>query len=94
MADSSMTNISAVESYGKNLSNISQQMVQIFTQLKQQTDSVGQYWNDKQYQQFRQDFSTDIMKDVQEISARMNIFCKYIEEMCKIHRMAQNQKYY
>ena len=34
------------------------------------------------------------MKDVQEISARMNIFCKYIEEMCKIHRMAQNQKYY
>lgn len=94
MADSSMTNISAVESYGKNLNNISQQMVQIFTQLKQQTDSVGQYWNDKQYQQFRQDFSTDIMKDVQEISARMNIFCKYIEEMCKIHRMAQNQKYY
>ena len=94
MADSSMTNISAVESYGKNLSNISQQMVQIFTQLKQQTDSVGQYWNDKQDQQFRQDFSTDIMKDVQEISARMNIFCKYIEEMCKIHRMAQNQKYY
>ena len=94
MVDSSMTNISAVESYGKNLRNISQQMVQIFTQMKQQTDSVGQYWNDKQYQQFRQDFSTDIMKDIQEISARMNCFCAYIDEMCKIHRMAQNQKYY
>ena len=94
MVDSSMTNISAVESYGKNLSNISQQMVQIFTQLKQQTDSVCQYWNDDQYKRFRQDFDIDIMKDIREISAKMNIFSKYIEEMCKIHRMAQNQKYY
>lgn len=94
MADSSMKNISAVESYGKNLNNISQQMVQIFQQLKQQTDSVIQYWDDDQYKRFRQDLDTDIMKDVREISAKMNIFAKYIEEMCKIHRMAQNQKYY
>lgn len=41
MADSSMTNISAVESYGKNLNNISQQMVQTFTQFKQQTALVS-----------------------------------------------------
>ena len=61
-----MKNISAVESYGKNLNNISQQMVQIFQQLKQQTDSVIQYWDDDQYKRFRQDLDTDIMKEFSE----------------------------
>ena len=35
MADSSMTNIGAVEQYGKNLANVNQQMVQIFKQIRQ-----------------------------------------------------------
>ena len=43
MADSSMRNIGNVEQYGKNLANVNQQMLQIFTKLKQQTDGVGHY---------------------------------------------------
>lgn len=94
MADSSMRNIGNVEQYGKNLTNVNQQMLQIFAKLKQQTDGVGHYWDDEMYEHFRQDFDQDIMKKIQEISAKMEVFAKYVEQMCRIHRMAQEQKYY
>ena len=83
MADSSMRNIGAVEQYGKNLANVNQQMLQIFTKIRHDM-----------FDHFRQDFDSDIMKKIQEISTKMSVFTKYIEEMCKIHRMAQQQKYY
>ena len=94
MADSSMTNIGAVEQYGKNLSNVNQQMVQIFKQIRQQTEGLKSSWNDNMFENFRMDFDQDIMKKIQEISTKMEVFSKYVEEMCKIHRMAQQQKYY
>ena len=43
---------------------------------------------------FAQDFDNDIMKHVQEISAKMDLFSKYVAKMVEIHRMAQHQKYY
>ena len=95
MADnSSMKNVSAVEQYGKNIANVNQQRLQIFQKMRQQTQSVASYWDDDQYQQFSRDFDQDIMKKIQEISVKMEVFSKYVAEMVKIHRMAQQQKYY
>lgn len=95
MADnSSMTNVGQVEQYGKNLGQVNQQMLQIFKQMRQQTHSVGHYWKDDQYKRFAQDFDQDIMKNIQEISAKMDMFSKYVAKMVEIHRMAQQQKYY
>ena len=94
MADSSMRNIGAVETYGKNLANVNQQMMEIFKKVKQQTDYLKAYWDDDMFDRFREDFDSDIMKKVQEISAKMEVFTKYVEKMCEIHRMAQHQKYY
>jgi hypothetical protein len=95
MADnSSMTNVSQVEQYGKNLAQVNQQMLQIFKQMRQQTKAVGTYWKDDQYKRFQQDFDQDIMKNIQEISAKMDMFSKYVAKMVEIHRMAQQQRYY
>jgi uncharacterized protein YukE len=94
MADSSMTNISVVESFGKNLENINQQMNQIFAKMKQQTHDVGNYWKDDMYEKFRQDFDQDILKHAQEISMKLELFSKYVERQCQFHRMAQQNKYY
>ena len=95
MADnSSMTNVSQVEQYGKNLAQVNQQMLQIFKQMRQQTKAVGIWWKDDQYKRFQQDFDQDIMKNIQEISAKMEMFSKYVAKMVEIHRMAQQQKYY
>jgi uncharacterized protein YukE len=94
MADSSMSNIGAVETYGKNLANVNQQMIQIFQKMRTQTESLRNAWNDDQFDRFRQDFDQDIMKKIREISVKMEMFSKYVEEMCKIHRMAQQNKYY
>ena len=94
MSDSSMRNIAAVESYGKNIQNVQQQMMEIFKKLKTQTDQTKAYWDDDMFDNFSVKFDQDIMKKVQEISVAMNMFAKYVEEMTKIHRMAQNQKYY
>lgn len=95
MADnSSMSNVSAVEQYGKNIANVNEQMLQIFKKMSEQTHTVGNYWKDDMYERFAQDFDLDIMKSIQEISAKLQVFSKYVEEMCKIHRMAQQKKYY
>ena len=95
MADnSSFRNVGAVEDYGKKLATVNQQMLQVFTAMRQQTEALGHYWDDDMYEHFRQDFDQDIMKKIQEISVKMDMFAKYVEKMCKIHRMAQQQKYY
>ena len=95
MADnSSMTNVSQVEQYGKNLAQVNQQMLQIFKKMREQTRTVGYSWKDDQYDRFAQDFDNDIMKNVQEISAKLELFSKYVAKMVEIHRMAQQQKYY
>lgn len=95
MADNSiMNNIAAVEQYGKNLQNINLQMMQIFQKMREQTQAVGSAWKDDAYTHFSQDFDQDVMKKVQEISAKLELFSKYVEKQCEIHRMAQQNKYY
>ena len=95
MADnSSMKNVSQVEQFGKNISQVNQQMLAIFQKLRQQTQSVACVWDDDQFKHFSHDFDHDILKNVQEISVKMEIFAKYVEEMVKIHRMAQSARYY
>lgn len=95
MADnSSMLNIGMVEQYGKNIAQVNQQMLQIFQKMKQQTTQVGSVWKDDMYEKFSQDFDQDIMKKVQEISMKMEMFSKYVEKQCQFHRMAQQNKYY
>lgn len=55
MADNSiMTNISAVQNYGKNLQKAQQQLLQITQQIKKQTESIGNIWKDDQFQKFNQ----------------------------------------
>lgn len=93
MADSVMRNIGNVEQYGKNLANISQQLLEIFGKLKQQTDGVGHYWEDDNYELFRQVFDQDIMKKIQEVSVQLDNFAKFVEGKCKIQRMYQSNKY-
>ena len=94
MADnSSMTNVTMVEQYGKNIAQVNQQMLQIFQKMKQQTQSVGTYWKDDMYTRFSQDFDQDILKKVREISLKMEMFSKYVEKQCQFHRMAQQNKY-
>ena len=57
MADNSiMTNISAVQNYGKNLQKAQQQLLQITQQIKKQTESIGNIWKDDQFQKFKLDF--------------------------------------
>lgn len=95
MADnSSMRNVSQVEQYGKNISNVNQQMLMIFSKLRQQTQGIASVWDDDQFSRFSQDFDKDIMRNIQEISARMEVFAKYVEKMVEIHRMAQQARYY
>ena len=66
----------------------------IFQKMRHQTDSLRTSWNDDQFDRFRQDFDQDIMKKIRDISVKMEMFSKYLEEMCKIHRMAQQNKHY
>lgn len=95
MADnSSMLNVSMVESYGKNLQKVNGQMMEVFGQLQKQTSQLGLYWKDDQYDRFLQDYNNDIMKSIQEINSKMAIFQKYVAEMVQLHRMAQQKKYY
>lgn len=71
MADnSSMKNVSQVEQFGKNISQVNQQMLAIFQKLRQQTQSVACVWDDDQFKHFSQDFDHDILKNVQEISVK------------------------
>ena len=56
MADNSvMTNITAVQNYGKNLEKAQQQILQITQQIKKQTESIGNIWKDDQFQKFNAD---------------------------------------
>ena len=90
--DSSMKNISGVETYAGNLKKVSQQVDWIFKQLKKQTDSVGQNWSDSQFNEFREQFNQSIMKQIDGICLTLDRLSKYTKKQCEFHRMAQNHK--
>lgn len=93
MADNSvMRNVSQVEQYGKNLGQIQQQMRELFKKLQQQTKVIGGVWNDDQFKKFEQEFNQDIVKNVNEVTTKMELMSNYVKKMVEIHRQAQNQK--
>lgn len=95
MADNSMMgNVSQVESYGKSLDKVQQQMREIFKKLQQQTKSIGCVWNDDQFKNFEMEFNQSIVKNINEVSIKLELMAKYVAKMVEFHRAAQNQKIY
>ena len=95
MADSSMMgNVTQVEQYGKSLDQVQQQMREIFKKLQQQTQSIGNIWKDDQFKNFEQEFNQTIVKNVNEVTAKMELMSHYVKKMVEIHRQAQSQKIY
>lgn len=93
MADNSiMTNISAVENYGKNLQKAQQQILQITQQIKKQTESIGNVWKDSQFQKFNADFNENIFKPVMKAAAMMENEAHYIEKTVELQREIQKLK--
>ena len=93
MADNSvMTNISAVQNYGKNLQKAQQQILQITQQIKKQTESIGNIWKDDQFQKFNQDFSENIFKPVMKAAAMMENEAHYIDKTVELQREIQKLK--
>ncbi len=95
MADNSiMGNVSQVEQYGKNLGKVQQQTREIFKKLQQQTKSIGNVWKDDQFKNFEQEFNQNIVKNINEITMKMELMSNYVAKMVEFHRQAQNQKIY
>ena len=95
MADNSiMGNVSQVEQYGKNLGKVQQQTREIFKKLQQQTKSVGSVWQDDQFKNFEQEFNQSIVKNINEITMKMELMSNYVAKMVEFHRQAQSQKIY
>lgn len=93
MADNSMMgNVSQVEQYGKSLNQVQQQMREIFKKLQQQTNSIGNIWKDDQFKNFEQEFNQTIVKNVNEVTTKMELMSNYVKKMVEIHRQAQSQK--
>lgn len=95
MADNSMMgNVSQVEQYGKSLNQVQQQMREIFKKLQQQTNSIGNIWKDDQFKNFEQEFNQTIVKNINEVTVKLELMSNYVLKMVEIHRQAQNQKIY
>jgi DNA repair ATPase RecN len=93
MADNSMMgNVSQVEQYGKSLNQVQQQMREIFKKLQQQTNSIGNIWKDDQFKNFEQEFNQTIVKNINEVTVKMELMSNYVKKMVEIHRQAQSQK--
>lgn len=93
MADNNiMTNISAVENYGKNLEKAQQQLLQITQQIKKQTESIGNVWKDAQFQRFNSDFNENIFKPVMKAAAMMENEAHYIKKTIELQREIQKLK--
>ena len=69
--DSSMRNIDMVDQFGKNISNVSNQTLEIFSKLGNQLSTVNSVWDDEQYDNFQENFNTNIMKKIQEVTSEM-----------------------
>ena len=93
MADNSiMTNVSAVQNYGKNLQKAQQQLLQITQQVKKQTESIGNIWKDDQFQKFKMDFDENIYKPVMKATTLMENEAHYIEKTIELQREIQKLK--
>ena len=93
MADNSiMTNVSAVQLYGKNLQKAQQQILQITQKIKKQTEAIGIIWKDDQFQKFKLDFDENIYKPVMKATTLMENEAHYIEKTIELQREIQKLK--
>ena len=90
--DSSMTNISAVQNYGKNLKQAQAQLLQITKNIKKQTETIGNVWKDDQFQKFKMDFDENIYKPVMKATTLMENEAHYIEKTIELQREIQKLK--
>ena len=90
--DSSMKDISRVETYSKSLMQVSQQVEQVFDKLKKQTDIVGQNWSDSQFNEFRAQLNESIVKQIKGTCATLQRLSEYTKKQCEFHRMAKQHK--
>lgn len=93
MADSAIINVSEVEQFGKALKQVGQQQTELYERLKQQTEVLGNYWQDDSYDKFNEQFHQDIMKKVKDISMKLELFSVYVEKQCQFHRMAMQNRW-
>ena len=84
--DSSMRNIDMVDQFGKNISNVSNQTLEIFSKLGNQLSTVNSVWDDEQYDNFQE--------KIQEVTSEMELFSEYVKKQCELHRMVKANKYY
>lgn len=91
-ADSSMRNIAQVESYARSLEQVSQQVNQVFQQLKKKTDEVGRNWSDSQFNEFRAQFEESIIRQIEGTCATLQRLSIYTKKQCEFHKMAQQHK--
>ena len=91
-ADSSMKNISQVESYSKSLHQVSFQVGEVFDKLKRQTDAIGQNWSDAQFNEFRAQFNESIIKQIKGLCAQLERLSQYAKKQCEFHRMSQQHR--
>ena len=93
MADNSvMTNITAVQNYGKNLEKGQQQLLEKIQQIKKQTESIGNVWKDDQFQKFRADFNENIYKPIMKAAALIENEAHYIQKTVELQREIQKLK--
>ena len=91
-ADSSMRDISQVETYARSLQQVSQQVEHVFERLRQETDRTGQNWSDSQFNEFRAQFNENILKQIKGVCATMLRLSDYAKKQCEYHRVAQQHK--
>ena len=91
-ADSSMRNISQVETYAKSLEQVGRQVEQVFDKLKRQTDDISHNWSDSQFNEFRAQFNESIIKQIKGTCATLQRLSDYTKKQCEFHRMAQQHK--
>lgn len=87
-----MTNVSMVETYGKNLKKAAEQTRELFKKLQAQTKSVATYWKDDQFKGFEQDFNSNVLKSISESTTKMEVMADYVEKMVALSREMQALK--
>ncbi len=87
-----MRNIAQVESYARSLEQVSQQVNQVFQQLKKKTDEVGRNWSDSQFNEFRAQFDESIIRQIEGTCATLQRLSIYTKKQCEFHKMAQQHK--
>ena len=90
--DSVMKNISQVEKYGSNLKKAQDDLRRIINDVRKQTDTISNIWNDKQFQNFKQDFKDYIDEPVMKAATMIDVEADYIKKITAFHREIQSTK--